>query len=165
MPPFQGGDGGSTPLTRSLTSMSKQEKKYAVASVKAFIERDGRILILRESAAYKGGSQHGRYVMPGGKVGEGEHFLDALKREIKEECGLRIEVGRPFHTDEWRIHVPGKPTHIVGTYFRCRYIGGEVALNSEFDSFEWIKPAEYDTYDLNQAARNAFRSYLDSMAE
>lgn len=140
--------------------MILKNKFYAVASAKAFIELNGKILILRESPAYKGGSQHGKYVMPGGKIDEGEHFLTALRREVKEECGLQITIGPPFHVDEWRIRIPGKPTHIVGTYFRCKSSGGKVRLNEEFDSYEWIRPQDFTEYPLNPAARRAFASYV-----
>ena len=138
----------------------KHEDKYAVASVKAFVERGGKILILRESPKYKGGSHHGRFVMPGGKVNEGEHFLDALRREVKEECGLAVKIYEPFHVDEWRINVPGKPKHIVGTYFRPASLKGAVNLNSDFASYEWIDPKDYKQYDINDAARRAFVTYL-----
>lgn len=130
--------------------------------MKAFIERDGKILILRESGAYKGVSEHGNYVIPGGKVDEGEHFAEALKREVREECALAIDIGKPFHVDEWRIDIPDKPRHIVATYFHCRYKSGDVNLNGEFDSYEWIKPSEYKKYNINSAAQRAFVSYLNS---
>ncbi len=138
----------------------KNNKKFAVASVKAFIEQNGRILILRESTAYKAGSQHGNFVMPGGKVDEGEHFLSSLKREVKEECGLKIKIGNPFYVDEWRINVPNKPKHIVGIYFKCEYLSGKVKLNNEFDKCEWIEPRKYKKYNLNKEAKNAFKNYI-----
>ena len=141
-------------------SKDKNNKKFAVASVKAFIEREGKILILRESTAYKAGSNHGKYVMPGGKVDEGEHFLDSLKREVKEECGLRVKIGEPFHVDEWRVSIKNKPSHIVGIFFRCSSAEDNVNLNNEFDHYEWIKPEEYDKYELNIMAKRAFESYL-----
>lgn len=140
--------------------MKSRKEAFAVASVKAFIERKGKILILREAASYKTGSQHGRYVMPGGKVDEGEYFKDALQREVKEECGLSIEVGAPFHVDEWRVSIPGKPSHIVATYFHCRAEEGGIVLNNEFDSCEWIDPNDHGRFDINDAARRAFETYV-----
>ncbi len=139
----------------------KKKELYAVASVKAFIEHDGKVLILRESKKYSGGTNHGLYVMPGGKVNEGEHFLEALRREIKEECGLisKIKIGRPFHVDEWYVSVPGKPRQIVGTYFHCTCLKPDIVMNSEFDEYKWINPGSYRRYPLNDAAKRAFKAF------
>ena len=139
----------------------KVEEKYAVASVKAFIERDGKILILRESPKYKGGGNHGRYVMPGGKISVGEYFLDALKREIKEECGMMaVSTRELFHIDEWHLNIAGVRQSTVATYFRVLWRSGKVKLSEEFDSYEWIEPRNYKKFDLNPAAPRAFRAYL-----
>jgi len=143
-----------------LRKMKKES--YAVASMKAFVVRDGKILILEESKNYKGGSEHGNFVMPGGKVNEGENFAKGLKREIREECGksLKVKIGQPFHLDEWMINIPGKPKHTVATYCECSWLSGEVKLNGEFQRFLWINPREYSKYKINAAAKRAFRSYL-----
>ena len=141
-------------------SMSNLKETYAVASVKAFIKKDGKILILRESADYQGGSHIGRFIMPGGKVNENEGFRDTLKREVKEECGLEIEISRPFSVAEWYVQIPNKPKHIVATYFVCDYKGGDVKLNEEFDEFVWIDPKDYDLYDINRETKEAFVEYL-----
>lgn len=140
--------------------MSHKRETYAAASVKAFIERDGKILILRESSAYAGGSYHGQYVMPGGKVNTDESFKRALQREVFEECGLSVDVEEVFHVDEWFIDVPGKPKHIVGSYFACRAKEGEVILNSEFDTYKWIQPTEYERFAINAEAKRAFLAYI-----
>jgi 8-oxo-dGTP diphosphatase len=141
--------------------MKQQKEQFAVASVKAFIENEGKILILRESEKYSGGTNPGKYVMPGGKVNAGEHFLEALKREVKEECDMAIKIGRQFHVDEWRVLVPGKPGHIVGIYFHCSSLKSEVVLNGEFDEYKWINPRSYNRYPLNDVAKRAFKAFLD----
>lgn len=135
-------------------------ERFAVAAAKAFVAKDGKILILRESSAYKGGSQHGRYVLPGGKVDEGEPFKYALKRELREECDIEVEVGQVFHVNEWFINIPNKPKHIVGMFFECTHTGGELNVCDEFDHFEWIDPVRYRDYDINDAAQEAFAAYL-----
>lgn len=139
----------------------KNKELYAVASVKAFIEYKGKILILRESKKYSGGTNHGLYVIPGGKVNEGEHFLDALVREVKEECGIisKIKIRHPFHVDEWYVSVPGKPRHIVGIYFHCISLKENIVINDEFDTYAWINPRLYKRYPLNKAAQRAFKAF------
>lgn len=58
---------------------------------KAFIEKDGKILVLNDPAE--------GLDFPGGKIQVGEiNFTEALKREVGEETNLEIEVGNPFTT-------------------------------------------------------------------
>jgi 8-oxo-dGTP pyrophosphatase MutT (NUDIX family) len=104
---------------------------FAVASVKAFIEKDGKILILRESFKYKAGSNHGQFVLPGGKVDEGEHFAKSLRREVKEECGLQIRIGEPFHVDEWQITCPAVDGFFkAGEHLGIKFLANFYMLNS-----------------------------------
>lgn len=52
---------------------------------------DGEILIVKRHP--KSRTDPEMWELPGGKVEQGEHFADALVREIKEETDLDVEVG------------------------------------------------------------------------
>src|SRR6202047_1206455 len=57
-------------------------------SVMAWIEdSDQNVLLVRQAAGLK------LWTLPGGKVKRGESLVRALKREVMEETGLRIQVG------------------------------------------------------------------------
>jgi len=60
----------------------------------------GKVLIIRESPAYKDGTNIGKYDMPGGKIEPGENFILGLQREVREECGLEVTMGKPIHVAE-----------------------------------------------------------------
>lgn len=77
-------------------------------ATKAFISYEGKILILRESPQYQDGTNSGRYDVPGGRIVPGQRWDESLLREIKEETGLEVRIGRPFHVDEWRPQVNGE---------------------------------------------------------
>ena len=128
-------------------------------ALKAFIERDGKILILREAGTYIDSTQTGKYDVPGGRLLPGENFAEGLKREVREETGLDVEFGTPFHMGEWRPAPHGEQWHIVATFVRCSSLSGDVVCGSDHDAFEWIDPSAFDLYPIASNLRDAFRAY------
>ena len=89
-------------------------------AAKAFINNNGKILILKESSKYLDSSHVGKFDVPGGRLKPGESFYDTLIRELKEETGLEnIEIGRPFFINEWRPKKEDEQWHIIGVYVEC----------------------------------------------
>jgi len=136
------------------------EPKIFVAT-KAFIVFRGKILILRESAKYEDGSNVARFDVPGGRLQPGQRFDESLLREITEETGLTVKIGKPFFVNEWRPVVRGERWQIVGTFFECEANSGVVSLSEDHDAYEWIEPREYEQYNLIPNLLPAFEAYLD----
>lgn len=86
-------------------------------AVRAIIVRAGRLLLVN---AWPG---HGSdlWCAPGGGVEAGASLPDNLRREVYEECGLKIAVGAPCLVNEF--HDPGGDFHQVDVYFRCTLLG------------------------------------------
>lgn len=109
--------------------------RYPV-SVKALLENEGKFLMIR-------GTREGEaeWSFPGGLVDRGEGLEEALRREVEEETGLRVRVGRPFHANKYR-HPNGGENVVV--FYRCEVAGGEPELGSEPDqrflAMEWVSP-------------------------
>lgn len=110
---------------------------------KAFIEKDGKLLILHDP-------QMG-FDLPGGKIIDGETDIPkSLKREVREETNLEIEVGSPFAT--WFFIIPinsghrsaGKKIFSVG--YKCTYLSGKITLSSEHDWYKWVDKNDYKKY-------------------
>lgn len=132
------------------------EDQLLFVGQKAFIERNGKLLILNDP--YVG------LDFPGGKIQEEEtDFDEALRREVREETGLEIEIGEPF--TRWRYELrtghrnAGKTLFLVG--FRCKYKSGEVKLSNEHDKFQWVTKENYR--DLDQA--NGYFKILENYFE
>ena len=132
-------------------------------ATKAFIRHEGKVLILRESAKYGDGSNAGRYDVPGGRIEPGQRFDESLRREIAEETGLTVAIGRPFFVNEWRPVVRGEQWQIVGTFFACDAASPAVTLGEDHDEFLWIDPAKYADYPLIENLRPAFEAYLKTV--
>jgi mutator protein MutT len=104
---------------------------------------DGRILISRRPRATHLG---GLWEFPGGKVERGESLEDALVREVEEELGVKISVGKrileQMHTyANRRVHLH---------FFECRIVGGEPRARS-VESFAWCAPDGLGRYAMPEA--------------
>jgi|SRR3989344_7858866 len=128
-------------------------------ATKAFIEHDGKILILRESNRYAEGTNANRYGMPGGRVKPGEPFDQSLVREIKEETGLTVTLGAPFYVGEWRPVVSGQQWQIVGIFFSCQAESDGVTLSEDHNDFVWISPTDADKHNLIPNLLPAFKAF------
>jgi len=130
------------------------------AAVKAFIINDGRVLILKESNKYQDGSNAGKWDVVGGRVKPGERFDESLIREIEEETGLKIKIGKPFAVNEWRPNVRGEQWQIIATFFECFSDSDEVNLSEDHEEFKWINPKDYKKYNIIETNWPAFENYL-----
>jgi 8-oxo-dGTP diphosphatase len=113
--------------------------------VAAIIVRDSRVLICqrRRDKAFPL-----KWEFPGGKVEAGESLTEALTREILEELGVRIEIGREVERVEYRYAELAAPIEIV---FYLARIADEIAAFGAGGAFEkvvWVGPAELSEYEF-----------------
>ncbi len=115
------------PLRR--TAVRAGTPGFTVGAV-CLIERDGRLLMLRQP--HRDG-----WSLPGGLLCRGESAADAVQRELVEEIGVRVEVGRPVTV------VVDSPLRRVDVIFRVQVTGdiGE-RVGGEATTARWLDPAE-----------------------
>ena len=129
---------------------------------KAFIEKDGKVLVLFDPVE--------GLDFPGGKIQEGEakdgdasSLIKSLKREVKEETGLEIEVYNPFAV--WYHEFPKnhrnypKVVYLVG--FKCKYLSGEPKLSDEHDNFKWVDKNNYKEVDDGSDYFDVLKKYFE----
>ncbi|MEX0672861.1 MAG: NUDIX hydrolase, partial [Candidatus Paceibacterota bacterium] len=131
-----------------------------VATRAFIVNEEGKVLIIREASEYSGGTQVGKYDLPGGKIKPGESAVEATKREVKEEVGLDVEIGQPFFVSEWYPEIKGETIQIVGIFFKCTPASSVIILSVDHDDFQWIDPADHSQYECMKENIGAFDAHL-----
>jgi 8-oxo-dGTP diphosphatase len=131
-----------------------------VAAKAVIVNDKGEVLIVRESPDHKTNDQVGRYGLPGGRLEPGEVFFETLMREVEEETGLKVTIGRPLLVGEWRPTINGVPHQIVGMFMACRASSGAtVHLSEENDDYQWINPSARAAFDIVEPDWMAIDAY------
>jgi ADP-ribose pyrophosphatase len=122
------------------------------------VNKEGKILLIR---SYKW--LNGKYSVPGGHIEPYERIEEAIKREVKEEVGLDVEVKELLLIQQ--VINPkefyDKKRHFIFFDFLCFSKNDEVKIdNREIQDFIWVKPEEALNYDLEEYTRNLINKYL-----
>lgn len=127
--------------------------------VGAVIVRDGKALIIKRAHE----PRKGEWSLPGGLVELGESLSDAVRREIKEETNLDVEIGPIIETFD-RIHrdADGRIRyHFVIVDYVAWPTGGEAMSGSDAEAVAWVHGHEIDRYGVNAHAQAVIRRGLE----
>jgi len=117
---------------------------YPILVTCAIIEKEGKYLVTQRPD--DGRHNGGRWEFPGGKLDFGENPRDSLKREIKEEIDIEVEVKEIFDISS---NLYGDK-HVVLLGFHCNYVSGEID-KKDISDFKWLNTSEMKTYDITEA--------------
>jgi ADP-ribose pyrophosphatase YjhB (NUDIX family) len=119
------------------------EKDTYFVAVKVFLERDGKLLILKDN--------FGDWDLPGGRIkkDEFETPLDQIiKRKMSEELGDDIQygIGKPviFMRHERQESAPGNPmVRIFAVGYEGTLMGGEIKTSERHPELLWVDPKNF----------------------
>lgn len=81
----------------------------------------------------------GFWEMPGGGTDTGEHPARALQRELKEEVGLDVEIGKPLAVDDYFMEKENEKIHRVEIFFACFSKNTQpIVLSHEHSAYKWV---------------------------
>lgn len=97
----------------------------------------------------------GVYEVPGGHIDYGENIVAGLKREIREELEVDINIGDPFAVFDYTNPVKG--SHSIEVIYFATLVGSpdDIKLHSDdHSSFLWVAENELQTIMTAEKADN-----------
>ena len=139
--------------------MSRRFPERPVASVGAVvIGPDGILLVKRGQPPLAG-----EWSLPGGAIETGETMIEAVRREVREETGVDVEVGplldafdRIHHDADGRVEF-----HYLLVDFLCTPVGGDVCCGSDAAAASWVRVDALPQYGLSPLALGVIAKGLE----
>jgi 8-oxo-dGTP diphosphatase len=125
---------------------------HPFVGVGALIFDDGAHILLVERGREP---LKGYWSIPGGIVETGEQLADGIRREVREETGLEVEILSVFEIFERIIpDAEGKTEyHYVLIDYLCRPISGSLRPASDATRAAWVSQPDLHNYRLTDGTR------------
>ena len=130
------------------------EKKTLQVVGAAIIDNEGKILCAQRGY----GSLIGKWEFPGGKVKAGEDDVEALKREIKEELSIDVDV-KELIDDNYHEY---DQFNVSLRVYKCKYVSGTIK-DTEHQMLKWVKGSELSSLDWAAADKPIVDTYIESL--
>lgn len=148
----------SRPKDEGIVSDSREYPPRPICGVGAIIKQGQCVLLTRRGKP----PRSGEWSIPGGAVELGETLREATRREIREECGIEIEIERVADAvDIIQKDADGRiQYHYVLVDFVATYVSGEPIPTSDITEAIWVAADELDKYPMNVQTRAVINKAL-----
>jgi len=117
--------------------------RNSAPAVGAVIVEDGGALVTVRARE----PEKGRLDLPGGFLRIGEHPVDGLAREVREELGVEIEVFEPPILLATHTYGPDGQ-YVLAIGFGARIVAGEPDPTDDAATIKWVSAQEVDSADF-----------------
>jgi 8-oxo-dGTP diphosphatase len=129
-----------------------------MVAVGAIIEdKKGRILLVKHVPG-RGGFWQGKWICPGGKLQEGETIEEGIKREVREETSLDIELTRPLVPFDRVVKEDNKVMlHVIYIDYMAKLVAGELRPGSDVGEGLWVERKSLSQLELHEDTRRLLK--------
>lgn len=141
--------------------MRKEYPEHPMVGVGAIIVQDGKILIVRRGSE----PGKGKWSVPGGLVELGETVEQAVVREVREECGLDVEVDKLIDiVDSMTFDKNGRlKYHFIILDFFVKIKGGKLRPGDDAKEALWVPLEEVENYDLTKTFKEFLKRNMEKL--
>ena len=129
--------------------MKREYPRHPIVGVGGVVIRGSCVLLVRRGTE----PLRGQWSIPGGMLELGESLTEGVRREVREETGLRI---RPMESIAVldRIRKNGRRVryHYVLIDYVCRPAGGQLKPGSDAMDARWVERNELPSYKMTPGA-------------
>ncbi len=145
------------------------KSKTFLISQKALVVEANKLLVLEAVPDIQTGQS--KWELPGGLLELDESLSEGLLREVREETGLSVVIGRTMSV--WDYWTPGFEVQdgrildvkVIGIAFQCQRIGGDIQLSDEHSQFAWMTRDELVNLDFASNSAFAVQMYLSGKSD
>ena len=132
--------------TRPVTVRRRYPDAPLVGVAAVVFDAIGNVLLVQRAHP----PRQGQWGLPGGLIDLGETLLEGVQREVREECGIEVEVGdlvavfEPVHRDD-----AGEiEYHYVVVDYWARHVQGDLRASDDAMNAAWVAFNDLSGYAL-----------------
>ena len=130
------------------------QKYFFKVPQKALIRKGNKFLIVKRSPAEP--VYPNTWDFPGGKLEKGELPEKGLKREVLEETGLKVNVGKPLLIfTEVLAHYP-----TLFIVYQCKMMSGKIKLSFEHTEWKWATKKDLKKLKIENYMKAFFKKSI-----
>lgn len=138
--------------------MTREYPEHPLPGVAAVVRRGDQVLLVRRGRE----PAKGAWALPGGLLELGESVEEGLRRELREECGIEVQVGPLIAVFEpvERDQVGRVRFHFVVLDYLADYLSGELQAADDAADVRWVHIAALDDLPMLPETRAIIRRAL-----
>ncbi len=138
--------------------MKRRYPDGPIVAVGGIVVKDGSVLLIRRGKE----PSYGLWSVPGGAVDLGEGLRAATQREVREECGIEIDVTDVIEVLERVVRDSDDRVqyHYVLIDYLARWVGGDPVPSSEILELRSVPPDDFPQYQMTRGTAEVIHKML-----